>query len=107
MVLRTAVASARRKGKLPDDLGALTFADIGANVGTTTVPALRAIGFGRGLAVEPAPSNLRLLRANLALNDLHERVTVVESAIGDRAGTMTLFISRETTAIIGFGIKTG
>lgn len=34
-------------------------------------------------AIEPHPTNLRLLRANLALNGLSERVRVLAQAVGE------------------------
>ncbi len=64
-----------------------TFVDVGAHVGTSTVSALAHHGFGRGVAIEPDPDNLRLLRANVALNGLDERATVVAAAISDAPGT--------------------
>jgi FkbM family methyltransferase len=62
-----------------------TFLDVGANIGTTTLPAL-ALGFDRAVAIEPSPENVRLLRANATLNGLEGRLTVIEAAAADRAG---------------------
>lgn len=56
--------------------------DIGAHVGGVAIalaldhPRLRVI------AVEPVPDNARLLRANVALNDVAHRVRVIEAAAG-------------------------
>jgi FkbM family methyltransferase len=66
------------------------FVDIGANIGTTIVPALRSGRFARGVAVEPEPRNQRLLRANLALNDLHDRVQIITAAAGQTPGAVCL-----------------
>lgn len=62
------------------------FVDVGANIGTTTVPALARHGFGRALAFEPEPENVPLLRANVALNGLDERVVVVPAAVSEAPG---------------------
>jgi FkbM family methyltransferase len=65
-----------------------TFVDCGANIGTTTIPALDY--FDRAIAFEPEPRNVRLLRANLVLNDLFERVVVHAVAVSDVAGEAML-----------------
>jgi FkbM family methyltransferase len=62
------------------------FVDVGANIGTTVIPALTEHGFERGLAIEPDPENARLLRANAALNALSERLDVVEAAAASEPG---------------------
>jgi FkbM family methyltransferase len=66
-----------------------TFVDVGANIGTTTLAALRA-GFTAVIACEPELENVRLLRANVALNGERDRVRVHRVAVSDRAGTVTL-----------------
>jgi FkbM family methyltransferase len=66
------------------------FVDIGANIGTSTIPALTRLGASRAIAIEPAATNCRLLRANVAANGLDERVTIVEAALSDRPGTLSL-----------------
>ena len=69
------------------------FVDVGANIATHTIRALTAGSFSSAVAVEPDPRVLPLLKANLALNQLDERVKVVESAAGDRPGEATLWCS--------------
>ena len=71
-------------------LSGRTFVDVGANIGTSTIPALTALGAARAIAVEPAKANLRLLRANVAANGLDDRVTIVDRALSDQAGTLRL-----------------
>lgn len=73
----------------PDRSGA-TFVDVGANLGTAVVAALVQQGFGRGVAIEPEPMNVRLLRYNLALNGIDDRVVVVPAAASDHAGAVRL-----------------
>ncbi len=70
-----------------------TLLDVGANIGTTVVPALLEHGFERGLAFEPEPMNFRLLRANLALNGLEDRVGTYRTALSDHAGEALLVVS--------------
>ena len=68
--------------------GGTTLVDVGANIGTTTVAGLLRHGFSRAVSIEPDPHNLRLLRANVALNDLEGRVEVVAAAASDRRGRL-------------------
>ncbi len=84
-----------RLGRPP--LAGGTFVDIGANIGTSTIPALKQLGAGRAIAVEPAPANTRLLRANIAANGLETLVTVVETALSDRAGRYELEIGPDNS----------
>jgi FkbM family methyltransferase len=67
------------------------FVDVGANIGTTTLPALRY--FDRAIALEPEPRNAALLRANVALNRLDGRVTVRETACSSSHGEVALRLS--------------
>lgn len=67
------------------------FVDVGANIGTTTLPALRY--FDRAIALEPEPRNAALLRANVALNRLDDRVTVHEAAGSSASGRVVLRLS--------------
>lgn len=64
--------------------------DVGANIGTTTIDALRHFGFQKCLSLEPDRRNLRLLRTNVQLNDLDDRVTVVPAAVSDADTTLHL-----------------
>lgn len=80
-------------GVLPRRVGDV-FVDVGANIGTTTIPALVQHGFARAVAVEPEPGNVRLLKANLALNGLDDRVSVVAAGAGREAGTATMALSK-------------
>ena len=67
-----------------------TFVDVGANIGTTTVASLIGFPFGTAVSFEPDEENHRLLRANVLLNGLEERVTVVRAAVSDRVGKSEL-----------------
>ena len=70
--------------------------EVGANIGTTTVPALRDFGARHIVAIEPDPGNVRLLRANLILNDLEQSVTVVQAAVSDVEGIVEFEISDDS-----------
>lgn len=70
--------------------------DVGANIGTITIPALKRGLIQTATAIEPHPHNLRLLRANIALNGLEDRVTVLAQAVGDRSG-VTLHLHESAT----------
>lgn len=71
---------------------AAAFVDVGANIGTHTVYAMRTGRFGRAVAFEPEPKNARLLRMNVEINGLADRVTVLEKAAGEREGAATLYL---------------
>jgi FkbM family methyltransferase len=63
------------------------FADVGANIGIYTIAAAR-----RGVRVtsyEPNPETAALLRRNVALNGVSDRVTVQEVAVAATAGRLT------------------
>lgn len=69
------------------------FVDVGANIGTTTIPAVARHGFGSAVACEPSPRSAALLRANCALNGVADRVRVVEAAVSDAPGTIEFDVS--------------
>ena len=77
----------------PAPLAGRTVLDVGANIGISIVPLLRLFGAERGIAVEPEPDNVEMLRLNLALNDLSERVQVVAVGLSDRDGSLALELS--------------
>jgi FkbM family methyltransferase len=72
-----------------------TFIDVGANIGTTTVPALLSHGFGTAIAIEPEPENFRVLRLNLVLNGVEDRVTALAVAASNEVGTQELVVTRD------------
>jgi FkbM family methyltransferase len=69
------------------------FVDVGANIGTTTVMALRRHGFASGVTIEPSPANGRLLRLNVVANDLEERVRILLVAASEEAGEIHFDVS--------------
>lgn len=73
--------------------GTLAF-DIGANHGVyaLTMAALMR-GDGHVWAFEPSSQPLSLLRASIAGNGFQDRITVIECALSDRAGTALMGVS--------------
>lgn len=62
------------------------FVDVGANIGFFTLAVARRAERGRVWSVEPDARNVRLLRANVALNGLEDRVEVHRLAASDADG---------------------
>jgi FkbM family methyltransferase len=69
------------------------FLDVGANIGTTTVPAIMDHRFARAVALEPEPQSLLTLRLNLLLNGLEERATALGAAVSNHSGTSKLVVN--------------
>lgn len=84
VVLDRVVALLRDAGRTVEGTA---FVDVGAHIGTTTIVALAEYGFTSAVAIEPDPANVRLLRANLALNGMEARIAVVAAAIAATPGT--------------------
>lgn len=67
-----------------------TVLEIGANIGTQTLYFIRSGLFDSVISLEPDPRNLELLRLNVRINGLDQRVVVVPAAAGAAAGLLTL-----------------
>lgn len=63
------------------------FVDVGANIGISTLDALLHFGFKEAVCFEPDSRNFRLLRMNLILNDLEDRVATHRMALSDSDGS--------------------
>jgi FkbM family methyltransferase len=63
------------------------FLDVGANIGTATIPALLRHGFGTAICFEPEPRNVLTLRLNLLLNGLEQRAETLQVALSNTTGT--------------------
>lgn len=72
-----------------------TFVDLGANIGTHLVFALKEAGFQRGFGIEPDLNNYRLLACNVLLNGLEACVSLFNLALSDEAGWAQLELSPE------------
>ena len=67
-----------------------TFVDVGANIGTSTIPAVLLFGARNAVSFEPEPRNYKLLRCNILLNDLEDRVRPMRVALSDRNGMASM-----------------
>lgn len=68
--------------------------DVGAHVGTFTVPLARRVGTaGLVVAAEPTPRTAGALRRTLALNGLQDRVALHECAVGGEEGRARLHVA--------------
>lgn len=72
------------------------FVDVGANVGYFTIRLALANSQLKGIAVEAVPSTASILSANLHLNNLQSRVTVVNKALGASDGACDLYVPEIT-----------
>jgi FkbM family methyltransferase len=94
MVLSRAVAVI--EGLLgPEAVAHRTLVDVGANIGTTTIPALFSHGFESAVAIEPEPENFRLLRMNAVLNGLEHQVRALRLAVSNEVGQRDLVVHPE------------
>jgi FkbM family methyltransferase len=67
--------------------------DVGANIGSASVPLMRLGGFSKLVAIEPDATNCRLLGANLWMNKLHGITNVVNKAVSDANTVVNLELS--------------
>ena len=84
-----AVAVLSAAGRLAADA---VLVDVGANIGTHTVYAMRTGRFARAVAFEPEPRNARLLGMNLEVNGLAASTLVVQKAAGAQSGSALLHL---------------
>jgi FkbM family methyltransferase len=75
----------------PTNRGASTFVDIGANIGNHT--CFFAPKFDLTIAVEPSSVTTSILRANVLLNGLQDKVAIVQAAVSDHSGKATHYTS--------------
>jgi FkbM family methyltransferase len=76
----------------PEDL----FVDIGANIGSYTVLA-SAVCRSRSISFEPDPGTMRSLQRNIEANQISDRVTLYEAAVGSQSGTVHFTTGQDTT----------
>lgn len=67
-----------------------TFLDVGANIGTETVAALKSGLFARGIAIEPVSENLQNLQMAMCANQLTGVVQVIAAAVSSGPGVMRM-----------------
>jgi FkbM family methyltransferase len=66
--------------------------DVGANIGTICIPAVRRGLFERAIAIEPEPLNFSLLSANIHLNRLGNQIEAHQTALGAKDGESLSFV---------------
>lgn len=66
-----------------------TFLDIGANVGTYSIPAAKRAS--QVIAIELDPNNLFCLHRNVHLNNVHHKVIIVPFAAGTQKSILPIF----------------
>jgi len=73
------------------------FCDIGANIGLTTLAALRKIGKnGFVYAIEPDPRNQKLLSITCQKNNLLNRMNILPFAISNKPGKIKFLFDKST-----------
>jgi len=72
-----------------------TFFDLGANVGSYTLLA-SGVCKANTLAVEPIPATFKVLSDNVELNNLLDKVKLVNAGVGDENGTLTFTADQDT-----------
>ena len=70
-----------------------TILDVGAHIGTFTMYAAAHAKNARVIAFEPEPSNAAVLRKNIAVNHVEDRVQAVEAAVSNKNGTATFHLT--------------
>ena len=77
-----------------DDSGGGIFLDLGANIGTTGIYFLKKLTPDLKLiAFEPDAENFKLLRINTILNDMEDKITLVNCGLGENFDEMTMYIN--------------
>lgn len=75
------------------DCSTANFVDIGANAGIFSLPLAQK--GARVVAIEPHPAVLERLHFNVQANSFGDRISIVEAAVGEAAGTMSLSMHDE------------
>ena len=65
--------------------------DIGANIGTICIPAVKRGAFQKAIAIEPEPRNYSLLLANIHINGLGDKIVAHNFALGQKDDEKLLF----------------
>lgn len=77
-----------------------TFIDVGANTGIYSVMASVVASSKDVIAFEPLPPVLDILRKNLAINHLQDKVKVHEVALSDKNGVASLHIPNPSHGLV-------
>jgi FkbM family methyltransferase len=74
-----------------------TLVDIGANIGTISIPAIKRGVFEKVVAFEPNAENSKLLKVNLILNNIDDKFKVHQSAVGDKDAYLDMELSSDNS----------
>ncbi len=77
--------------------GADVIVDVGANIGSTCIPIVRAAGC-RAVAIEPEPGVFALLRENVERNGLADRCILIDAAVAVTGGQVTMTLGTDIGA---------
>ena len=75
----------------------LTLINIGAHIGSTAIPAIKKNNFKNLIAFEPTKKNFRLLKANIFLNEIDDRVQAYNLAISNKKANLHLGTTKGNT----------
>jgi FkbM family methyltransferase len=73
-----------------------TLIDVGANIGVISIPVLVRDLAQNAICIEPNLFNYNLLKVNIFLNELEDRVKLVRAAASDHNGTLNLQINLDS-----------
>jgi FkbM family methyltransferase len=68
----------------------VTLLDLGANIGITSIPFLRSGWINAAIAVEADPDNAVLLRENIAMNNMSDRIFPLHYAVTQQPSELVL-----------------
>jgi FkbM family methyltransferase len=71
--------------------------DVGANIGSICIPAVKRGLADRAIAIEPDGENFRLLQINVLLNEIEDLVETRRAAVGETSGFVTLSRNAENS----------
>ena len=75
----------------------LTLINIGAHIGSTGIPVIKKNNFKNLIAFEPTKRNFRLLKANIFLNEIDDRVQAYNLAISNKKANLHLGTTKGNT----------
>jgi len=82
--------------------------DIGAHIGTFSIPLARRVGAGgRVFAFEPVEGSRRILEKNVEANALADRLRIVHAIVTDLPGSYRLHVAGDHTSAAHFSLGGG
>lgn len=74
------------------------FLDIGANIGVYSIIAASKIKKGKIYAFEPIPCIVEILNQNIRLNEISDRVSIIQKVVSDKSG-MVKFVIQDISEV--------